>query len=189
MKKTTKKVEKSAPVQKEVMKEKGKKKSKTAPVKTETAKAIGKKKAKTAPAGLSAEAFLIKRFDEDTVMALKAMISRESQETDSYILKTIEEKINIGDSEKSVNRSYPFHGLDDDELEVGQNFIRKALKELGEDYKINAWATLIDGKEASPRGIYRKAFELAGYEVDWEYTSYQAMSWLEHHGFKSFRKA
>jgi hypothetical protein len=131
-----------------------------------------------------------------TMNELRALLARAAQLVEivdgkknpsGYLMQTIEARINDPEdpTNKKVEKGYQTHRLDDDELRVGPDLIKRAAKALAKTpQNLAVWAVTIDGVQLAPRKVYAKAFELDGFEeIDWEYNTHRALSWLEHHGF------
>jgi hypothetical protein len=147
---------------------------------------------------LAAEILLQETIDPNKVMALKALLAQVAQLVDDlknpkgYLMETIEQKINEPSPEApkteakpKEDRGYGVRALDDDELACGPDLIKKAAKALAKAPKsFKAWAVIIEGEKFPPKDIYRKAFELDGFEMNWDFDTHKALTWLAHHGFQ-----
>ena len=165
-------------------------KKKTVTKATNATKAT-KKKVNTSEA---AENVLLESFDPGVINALKALLASEAQDENSYLMKELTKRFNRKEEEEKANPKkdlgFPQTSLDDDERKIGSEYILGAAKKLKKEAcSATAWVTIILDKEYSPRAIYRAAFELAGYEIDWEYNTHRALTWLDHHGYKIERIA
>lgn len=150
---------------------------------------------------LAAEIMLQETIDPNKLMALKALLAQVAQLVDDmknpkgYLMETIEQKLNdpadpanqkAEKAEKpKEDRGYGVRALDDDELACGPDMIKKAAKALAKTpLSFKAWAVIIDGAKFPPKDIYRKAFELDGFAMDWDFDTHKALTWLAHHGFQ-----
>lgn len=144
-----------------------------------------------AGANLDAEAYLLEVFPAETVEAIKALIVESFKKgPGSFVFDALQKAADEEPAEAPAAKSnqspkgFQVHRLDEDEETVGAKAIKAAAKALKNvEFKPIAWVVVIDGQQYSPRAIYRQAFENEGFNVDWEYNTHKALSWLEHHGF------
>ena len=151
-----------------------------------TKKAVTKKKAKTteAASGDLMEKFLVEHFGKNAD-EIKALIAKDAQGEDSTVLEQIEEALEE-EEEAKPKRAYQVTSLDDDELSVTKEIVIQTAKEMAtSDYPVQTWGVKVGKKMLPPRPLYRAIFEGLGYEVDWDFNTYRALTLLNDHlGFE-----